>query len=271
MSTKSTESVDRTMKPILTIAAQLQFGVVQGIAYLPGGERVVTCSRNGAIRVWNTTTGEEEGAPMDHGDRVDCVAVTKDGKRIMSGGPDKLVKVWDVETHEVLEEWSGHESSIESMTISPDDELVASGDMNGMVIIREARGGKVKHFMRNLDGNWGASEVKSLCFSPNGEKVALAHNTGTLRIFEVATGDLVLGPMYCSQTMSEELYEYWPWHWAFTSLPGLWSLDGRRFFSASDGNTIRTWDTETGDPVGEPWRGHEESLCRSPSPLTVYA
>ncbi|CCA75485.1 hypothetical protein PIIN_09468 [Serendipita indica DSM 11827] len=34
------------------------------------------------------------------------------------------------------------------------------------------------------------------------------------------------------------------------------SLDGSRIVSGSDGNTLRLWDVDTGQPVGEPLRGH---------------
>ncbi|KIJ64373.1 hypothetical protein HYDPIDRAFT_112378 [Hydnomerulius pinastri MD-312] len=189
---------------------------------------------------------------MEHNKWVHCFIVTNDGKRIISGSwaRSESVKVWDVETHEVLEEWSGHESStrIESMAISPDDELVASGDEEeGLIIIREARG--VKHSIRLGDSSGG---VISLCFSPNGEKVASGHHSGTIRLLDVATGDLVLGPLRISERLPAG-----PGVWSV-----LWSLDGRYLFSALADLTIRTWDSETGDLVGEPWRGHDDIIIQ---------
>ncbi|KIJ57584.1 hypothetical protein HYDPIDRAFT_120532, partial [Hydnomerulius pinastri MD-312] len=88
--------------------------------------------------------------------------------------------------------------------------------------------------------------VISLCFSPNGEKVASGHHNGTIRLLDVVTGDLVLGPLRISERLPAG-----PGVWSV-----LWSLDGRHLFSALADLTIRTWDTETGNPVGEPWRGH---------------
>ncbi|EJD02341.1 WD40 repeat-like protein [Fomitiporia mediterranea MF3/22] len=39
-----------------------------------------------------------------------------------------------------------------------------------------------------------------------------------------------------------------------------YSQDGRRIVSGSHDSTIRIWDAETGAPIGEPLRGHEDSV-----------
>ena len=38
------------------------------------------------------------------------------------------------------------------------------------------------------------------------------------------------------------------------------SLDGKRVVTASDDMTVRLWDAETGQPIGEPLRGHEQTV-----------
>ncbi|KIJ04612.1 hypothetical protein PAXINDRAFT_94517, partial [Paxillus involutus ATCC 200175] len=35
-----------------------------------------------------------------------------------------------------------------------------------------------------------------------------------------------------------------------------WSLDGSQLFSASWDYTIRCWNSDTGESIGEPWKGH---------------
>jgi WD40 repeat protein len=109
MSNTSTKSVDQdlTPKPLLTISGHERS--VNGIAYLPGEERLVTCSYDGTVRIWNVENGEQEGMEMEHGGWVEGLAVTRDGKRILSGSSDKVLKVWDVETHQPIAEWGGHE------------------------------------------------------------------------------------------------------------------------------------------------------------------
>ncbi|KIJ08126.1 hypothetical protein PAXINDRAFT_120526 [Paxillus involutus ATCC 200175] len=115
-------------------------GGIWGIAYLPSSERVVTCSDDGTVMIWDVVSGEQ-GTSMDHEDVIVFgLAVTKDGQRILSGDLDKRIKVWDVETHELIEEaWGSHKSGIQSIVLLPDDQFAASGDCNcdGTIIIRE--------------------------------------------------------------------------------------------------------------------------------------
>ncbi|KIJ13737.1 hypothetical protein PAXINDRAFT_48735, partial [Paxillus involutus ATCC 200175] len=103
---------------------------VFGIVYLPGGGRLVTCSSDDAVKIWDLENGEQEGMAMQHSGNAEWaqgLAVTRDGKRILSGGGDAVLRVWDVETHQPIAEWGGHEHAIHCIAMSPDDQLVGSG------------------------------------------------------------------------------------------------------------------------------------------------
>ncbi|KAF9221824.1 WD40 repeat-like protein, partial [Gyrodon lividus] len=101
--------------------------VIYGIAYLPGEKRLVTCSGDKTVRIWNVENGEQEGTSMEHDGWVQGLAVTRDGKKILSGGMGSKLRVWDVETQMPITELGGHETSIPCIAMSPDDQLVASG------------------------------------------------------------------------------------------------------------------------------------------------
>ncbi|KIJ63860.1 hypothetical protein HYDPIDRAFT_112837 [Hydnomerulius pinastri MD-312] len=156
-----------TPRPLWSISGHKD--VIKSIVFLLGGEHVITCSWDHTIRVWDTTTGEEDGTPMEHDDWVNDIAITKDGKRIVSVSDDGWVRVWEVETHELLKGWKDNGDMIYSISIAPDDELLASGSRAGTIIIREAESGEVEHSLSTDDWVW------SLCFSPNGGKIASGH------------------------------------------------------------------------------------------------
>ncbi|KIJ06572.1 hypothetical protein PAXINDRAFT_91794, partial [Paxillus involutus ATCC 200175] len=165
MSNTSQKSTDLTAKPLTTMSGHEAY--IWRIPYLPGGERVITCSYDKTIRIWDVEKGEQEGTSMVHKYWMQSLAITRDGKRILSGDREERINVWDVETHEPVEEWAGNTGLIWCIALSPDDQLIANGGDDGKVVIREMKeSGGIKHSIEA--GGW----VTSLCFSPHGEKLA---------------------------------------------------------------------------------------------------
>ncbi|KAF8838776.1 WD40 repeat-like protein [Paxillus ammoniavirescens] len=258
MSNTSEQSVDLTSKPLTTISGH-EYSI-RRIECLPGGTRIVTCSFDDTVRIWNVETGEQEGMSIAHEGCVYGLAVTKDGKRVLSGGEDKRIRVWDVESRELVEEWESHLHSIYHIALSPNDRLAASGGDQGEIVMRRVEeGGRMKYSI-DAGGNsdHGYDAVLSLCFSPSGEKLACAVGNmvgkpGVITVYDTGTGELVVGPIQGHEDVVCSV---------------LWSLDGpSRLFSASYDHTIRCWNSDTGEPIGEPWRGHTdrvESLSLSP-------
>ncbi|KIK79066.1 hypothetical protein PAXRUDRAFT_834285 [Paxillus rubicundulus Ve08.2h10] len=251
----SQRSTDLTAKPITTMSGHQH--IVLGVAYIPGGERVVTYSYDKTVRIWNVEKGEQEGTSMEHEGWVRGLAITRDGKRILSG-EDQKVRVWDVETHEQIEEFrASHTRYISCIALSPDDQFVASGGEDGMIVIWGMENGEITHSIHA-----GPGGVASLCFSPNDEKIACAVNNVDIDIYlvqihDLGSGDIVLGPMQGHES---------------TVRCVLWSLDGGQLFSASDDHTIRCWDPQTADSMGPPWTGHTDavlSLSLSPDGATL--
>ncbi|KIJ08649.1 hypothetical protein PAXINDRAFT_102499 [Paxillus involutus ATCC 200175] len=239
MSDSSIKSVDFTPKPLLTISGHE--GTIFRATYLAGGKRLVTCSGDKTVRIWNVETGEQEGSSMEHDGWVEGLAITRDEKRILSGGLGKRLVIWDVETRQVVEEWLGDDTTagIRSIAMSPNGDLVASGHGQGGVIVREMDGGAVKHSIKS-----GSDNVNALCFSPDGTKLACG-GSDAIRVFDVDGGDLILGPIEGHTTR-------------VTS--AVWSLNGSQLFTASWDHTIRHWDSETGKAIGEPWTGHTNNV-----------
>src|SRR5258708_7327220 len=84
---------------------------VSDVIHLPGGQRIMTCSHDGSLRMWNLESGKQIGKDWRDGDRgVYAIGLSPDGKQVVSGSHDGRVKVWDIGTGKVITRWSGHTS-----------------------------------------------------------------------------------------------------------------------------------------------------------------
>ena len=207
------------------------------LAYLPDGQRVATSSDGGTVKVWNLESGEQEGTSMEHKNNITGLAVTRDGSKIISSYHGGVIKVWNVESHQVIEEWT-HPGSYPKIAISPDDRLIAVGTI-WRVGIYTMEGRQVNESIEV------GEVVLSMCFSPDGKKLACGTQDDIL-VYAVQSGTLILRPLEVHQ---ECVYDV------------LWSPDGSRLFSGSDDGKIRYWNSDTGEQIGHPWKGHTGWIC----------
>ncbi|KAG6382172.1 WD40-repeat-containing domain protein [Boletus reticuloceps] len=227
-------------RPHLVISAHDD--TISGLAYLPGGHRIVTGSFDGTVKVWNSENGRQEGTSMKHESTVVGLAVTWDGTKIISGEEGGRIKVWDVESHRVVLGWTPP-VEYPRIAISPDGQLIAVGD--SAVAIYNMRGRRVNDSIK-VD-----TRVWSVSFSPNGYKLACA-TLDDIRVYDISSGVLILDPLECDEARILCL---------------LWSHDGSRLFSGSGDTMIRCWNADTGEQIGHPWTGHTDwirSLSLSP-------
>ena len=224
-------------QPHLVIESADDDGILM-LAYLPDGRRVVSGAYDGTVRVLNLEDGKQEGTSMKHASYISDLAVTRDGTKIICSDGDGETKVWDVKSHGIVKQWTHPEGG--PIAISPDDRLLAVGGKTVAVYTMEGR--QVNHSIK-VDGY-----VDSLCFSPNGKKLACG-TIDDIRVYDVDSGTL----------LSESQQK-----WAHCVL---WSRDGSRLFSGSIDNTIRCCNSDTGEQIGHPWTGHTiaiRSLSLSP-------
>jgi WD40 repeat protein len=241
MSSVTPQRSDNEPQPHLVISADDTS--ISRLEYLPDGQRVVTGSDDGTVKVWNLENGEQEGTSMEHESEVYDLAVTRDGTRIISSDVDGNIKVWNVESHEIVKEWIDPDGGID-IALSPDDRLIAVSDETVAFYTMEGR--QVNHPIEV-----GSYYVSALSFSPDGKKLACC-TRDDIRVYDVASGTLILGPLRGHQGYVSNV---------------LWSRDGSRLFSASNDKTIRCWNSDTGEQIGHPWTGHTNwirSLSLSP-------
>ncbi len=70
-------------------------GRIRAVAFSPDGTRLVSGSRNWAIKLWDVCSGEEVATLRGHEGVIRSVAFSPDGTRVVSGSDDGTIKLWD--------------------------------------------------------------------------------------------------------------------------------------------------------------------------------
>ncbi|WP_246212232.1 WD40 repeat domain-containing protein [Streptomyces abyssomicinicus] len=141
--------------------------------------RLVTVSQDGTGRVWDIATGTLAEVTLTHADH--CMSVDAGGPDALATcGEDARIRIWsgDGTLVRTLDQ-SGH---AEMCRWSPDGELLAAACDDGYVHILRPDGELVSKL-----GPYDAA-VKSVAWSPGGERVAVGAYDSTVRIWNRADG-----------------------------------------------------------------------------------
>src|SRR5262245_33029598 len=135
-----------------------------------------------------------------HTSEIQAIAFSPDGTLLASAGwvvRDDLigeVKIWDTGSGRQVRTLYGHENEfISALAFSADSRLLASGDKNGVILIREAGSDRILHTLphKNDPQAGHTAAIKHLAFDAAGKRLASAGADKSVRIWDVATGQLL--------------------------------------------------------------------------------
>ena len=204
---------------------------VTALAVLPDG-RLVSGSTNDAIYVWQSDPEQPRRTLVEFAGTVTVLATLSGGRLI--GGDDTLY-VWDVETGNVIVELSGHREPVTTLDVLPDGRVIVGDD--DQLLIWNIETGQVE---ATLTGGEGA--ITSLIVAPGGERVVTGDEDGSMRIWDVRTGE------------SRPLIDG---HAA--RVTALVRRPGGRLVSSSFDKTLRIWDVDQARAVAKV-RNHQTAV-----------
>ncbi|KAG1844333.1 WD40-repeat-containing domain protein [Suillus subalutaceus] len=207
-------------------------GRVEGVAHLPGGQRIITCSFDGSLRIWDLESGTQIGDEWrDEGDEagVRTMALSPDGKTVASGSQDGTVTLWDVETEEVVVKWKGHSEFVKSVCWSPNGERVVSGSWDGTVRVWHVESGEHVQGLNPI--KTGHQQVYVVSYSLKTTKIATGgYNEDGIKIWDAERGELL-------STIRDKFKVP---VWSLT-----WTSDEKKLIAGLRNGSIRIFDTAT--------------------------
>lgn len=203
---------------------------VNAVALLPGGERALSASKDGSIKLWSLKwTRAALYVLPGHSRDVLALAVIGDGHRIISASRDHTLKVWDVEQRTELGTLVGHRAPVTTVAAFADERRAVSGSADRTLIVWDVERGTV---LGTLTGHQGA--ITAVAVTPDGRHALSASKDGTLKLWELGRGEERL-------TLAGHVGPVWTI--ALTE-------DGQRAVSGAADSTVRVWDVTQGVEVG---------------------
>ena len=156
----------------------------------PGSTHILVCDKNGVVVPWDCRTGKASSKSIDCEGPVHCLEMSVDGKSffgVMEVDADEAfqgcIERWDIATGERMF-YSDTYSGINQFVLSSDGKVMAFTDDYDTKTLDASTG----RLIRSIGFETGAS---ALCFSPDGEKLALGCRDGAVGVWTVKSGDKV--------------------------------------------------------------------------------
>ncbi|KIK41171.1 hypothetical protein CY34DRAFT_224742 [Suillus luteus UH-Slu-Lm8-n1] len=268
--------------------------IVWGAIHLPGGQRIMTCSKDGSLRVWNSKSGKQIGDDWrDRDSEVRSMALSPDGKKVVSGSVDGAVRLWDIDTCKVIKKWTGHTKAVRSVCWSRDGRRVSSRAHDGTARQWDVESGEIilEPILTGHDQVWAAVYSPGMTLIATGGCGCIGPEPHEflVKIWDAKTRELVAtlkghtddvwclawtkdGKTLISGSNDHSIRIWNTTNWKQTAVlddhtkPVIGiaiSPNGRILASASGDKTVRLWNLDSGQPISSPIQHPDEVNCVS--------
>jgi WD40 repeat protein len=154
-------------------------------AFSPDGSELVTGGFDGVGRLWSTQSGDERDQFLGHTADVRAVAFSPDGENVATASNDGTARVWATSAGELLEPPQSEATT--TYLLRGDDLVRITADGRGDVELGEV--GAPRDEDVELEGELDV--LVGAAFSSDGSRLALAEQSGAVRVFDAESGEEV--------------------------------------------------------------------------------
>jgi WD40 repeat protein len=230
---------------------------VTELAFSPDGSVIATGSDDGTVRLWDTATRQQTGAPIVH-PREECsrgvnaVAFSPDGKALVTACFGR-VRFWDTSTQRELGISLNNQDPISAIALSPTGRTLATASINGTIRLWDVADRRQRGDAMAVGRSGSQSDsrqrrlmaVNAVAFSPDGTRLATANADHTARLWDTATHRQI-GAAFTGHAGAVQDVTFSP--------------DGAALATASGDGTARLWNLathrETGPSLKAPFNNY---------------
>jgi WD40 repeat protein len=205
---------------------------VEAVALLPDGERVLSASADGMLRLWNLLSGQCIAIFKGHKQAVHDVKVLHDGQRALSASSDRTLKLWDLATGHILQTFEGHADDVRSVALLPDGQSALSAGGRDTVKLWDL--GLARASLA-LEGH--CAEVRIVAAQPDGQRAFSFGADRTLKLWDLSSGRVLRTVEKCQHEVS-----------ALAMLPG-GDHAVSALFAGDLSHWVQVWDLLSGHVV----------------------
>jgi WD40 repeat protein len=201
-------------------------GWIVDAAFSADGARAFTAGHDSSLGIWDAANGEiqlwRRSTLIGTGTiQITSVAASPDGRFYAFGDSAGRVVLWSADER-LLHDFSTGSRNLRALAFSPDGRLLAAGERD--VWVWDTESGQ-ERFILNA-----GEEIRQIAFSPDGTRLAAAGMRGLIRVWDTASGGLLIAPS--------------DGEWQTAGI--VYSADGAQLITGSTDGALRRWDAESG-------------------------